>query len=124
MPFVHNQDAVEQFPAKRSDQSFANCVRPGRSGWTGKDPYALRGEDLVERAGEPGVTVSEEKDDGGDTVIEVHHEVPSGLGGPRPRWMRRHPGQMCPARAMLDGDQRVDSPEQHGVHMQVMRSCA
>jgi hypothetical protein len=32
--------------------------------------------------------------------------------------MRAHPDQMCPAKAMLDGDQRVNPSEQHGVDVQ------
>src|SRR5947209_16478562 len=32
--------------------------------------------------------------------------------------MRAHPDQMCPAGAMLDRDQRVNSSEQHGVDVQ------
>ena len=31
--------------------------------------------------------------------------------------MRRHPAQMCPAGTVLDRDQRVDPPEEHGVHV-------
>jgi hypothetical protein len=82
------------------------------------------GEDCVERPGEPGVSVPEQKFYGADAVGEVHHEVAGGLGGPRPGRMRAHPDQMYPAGAMLDRDQDVDPPEQDGVHVHVMRSCA
>ena len=48
MAFVQDQDPLGQFPVQRSNQSFADRVRPRRSGCAGEDPYAVRGEDRVE----------------------------------------------------------------------------
>jgi hypothetical protein len=70
--FVDNQYPVEQFAAQCSDHSFADRIRPRRPRWTGQDPDALRGEDRVERPGEPGVTVSEQELDRGDALAEVY----------------------------------------------------
>jgi hypothetical protein len=106
------------------DHAFADRIRPWYAGWTGKDPDAVCGEDHVERPGEPRIPVSEQEVDGGDTIAEVHQQVPSGLSGPGTGRVRRHPDQMCPAGTVLDRDQRVDPPEEHGVHVHVMRSCA
>ena len=75
MMFVDDQDPVEQFAAQRSDHAFADRVRPGHSGWTGEDPDAIGGEDRVERAGEPGIPVSEQKRHGDGSVTEVHQQV-------------------------------------------------
>ena len=88
--------------AQGSDQSFADHVGPGRLGWTGKDPDGVRGEDRVERGGEPGVSVSEQKLHGGGAVGEVHHQVAGSLGGPRTGRVRAHPDQRHPTGAMLD----------------------
>jgi hypothetical protein len=37
---------------------------------------ALAGEDLIERAGELGVTVADEEAERGDLVTEIHDDVP------------------------------------------------
>jgi hypothetical protein len=115
--FVHDQDSVEQLAAQCSDHAFANCIRPWRSRWTGKNPDAVCGEDRIERPGEPRIPVSEQEVIGGNTITEVHQQIPSGLGGPRTGRVRRHPGQMYPAGTVLDRDQRVNPPKEHGVHV-------
>jgi hypothetical protein len=115
--FVHDQDPVEQLAAQCSDHAFAYRIRPWRFGWTGKNPDAVCGEDRIERPGEPRIPVSEQKVNGGNTITEVHQQIPSGLGGPRTGRVRRHPGQMYPAGTVLDRDQRVNPPKEHGVHV-------
>jgi hypothetical protein len=106
------------------DHSFADRIRLWCSGWIGQDPDAVCGEDRVECPGKPRIPVSEQEVDGGDTIAVVHQQVPGSLGGPCTGGVRRHTGQMCPAGTVLDCDQRVDPGEKHGVHVQVMRSCA
>jgi hypothetical protein len=90
------------------DHSFADRVRSWCSGWTGENLDALSSEDPVERPGEPGIAVSEQKLDRGGPVAEVHHQVADDWSGPRPARMRGHSPQMRPARAMLDRNQGVD----------------
>jgi hypothetical protein len=90
--------------------------------WTGEDPDAVRGEDRVERSGEPGIPISEQELHGGDRVAEIRHQVASSLSGPRTGRMRRDPGQMCPARTVFDRDQRVEPPEEHDIYMHEVHS--
>jgi hypothetical protein len=97
------------------DHSFGYRVRPRCSGWIGEYPDAGRGEDGIERRGEPGVAVLEQERDRGE-VAEVHHEVAGGVSGPCVGGMRRYAEQMRPAGIVLDRDQRRESSEQHSVH--------
>jgi len=104
------------------DHPFTDRVRPRCSGWTGKDPDAVRGEDRIERRGESGVSVSEQERQGAGTVGEIHQQVAGGLGGPCTGRMGTHPGQRRPAGAMLDRDQRVDPLEKHGIDVHKVHS--
>src|SRR2546423_6373565 len=94
------------------DHAFADRVRSGRSGWTGQDSDAIRGEGPTDS----GVAVPQHKLDGGDAVGEVHQQIAGGLGGPRPGRVCTYRKQMRSTAAMLDCDQDVDPPEQDGVH--------
>ena len=76
------------------DQAFADCVGSGRSGWTGQDSDAIRGEDRIEGPTKFGVAVPQHKLDGGDPVGEVHQQIAGGLGGPRPGRVCTHPERM------------------------------
>jgi hypothetical protein len=96
------------------DHPFTDRVRPRCSGWTGKDPDAVRGEDRIESSGKPGVPIPEQEPQAEGSVAEAHQQVASGLGGPRTARVRAHSDQKRSAGAMLDRDQRVDPPEQHG----------
>jgi hypothetical protein len=101
--FVDDQDSVEQLPVQRSDHAFADRVRSRRPRWTGQDPNAVRGEDRIERPGEPGISIAEQELHGGGTVAEVHQQVAGGLSGPRTGRVRRHPEKVRPAGTMLEG---------------------
>jgi len=98
------------------DHAFADRIRPGCSGRTGQDPDAISGEDRIERPAEPGVLVPEQEREGGGVIGKVHQQSAGGLGGPRTGRVRGHAEQVCLAGAVLDRDQRVDPPENHGVH--------
>jgi hypothetical protein len=99
------------------DHSFADRVCSGCSGWIGENPDAGGGEDGIECLGVPGVAVAEQERDRGELVAEVHHEVAGGLSGPCAGGMRGYAEQVCPAGIVLDRDQRIESSEQHGVHV-------
>ena len=96
------------------DHAFADRVRPGCCRRAGQDPDVVVGEDRVERGGEPGVSIPEQDLHAGSGVGEVPQQGAGCLGGPRPGRMRGHAEQMSPAGAVLDRDQRVDPPENHG----------
>ena len=63
-------------PARRSQ--LARGVRGGSPDRL----HALAGEDLVEDAGELGVTVADQEPERGDRVAEVHEQATGLLGGP------------------------------------------
>src|SRR5580693_2784325 len=86
MPGVGPQDrlqmalAVDQHPVSapgpcRPYPAFRITVRPGRQRRGLDDPYALAGEDLVERAGELGVAVPDKEPELADPGGEVHGQV-------------------------------------------------
>ena len=79
MALIHDQDPVEQFAAQRSDHPFTDRVRPRCSGWTGKDPDAVRGEDRIESSDKPaGFQKSARAADLGDRRARLvgHDRVP------------------------------------------------
>lgn len=90
----------------RSQIAFARGALGGL-----KDADAVCGEDRIEGCGEPTVPVPEQDRDRAGAVGEIHQQVAGGLSGPRTGRMRRHSDQMCPAGAMFDRDQCVDSFE-------------
>jgi hypothetical protein len=51
-------------------------------------------------------------------VTEVHHQVAGGLDGSRAGRVGDDPGEVHAARGVLDHDQRVDTPQDHGVDVQ------
>jgi len=53
-----------------------------------------------------------------EPLAEDEGEVAGLLHGPLPRWARGDPADVHPAAAMLDEHQDVQSPEEHGVHVQ------
>ena len=96
---------------------FADRVRPWGLRRAGQDPDALRGEHGIERAGELARPVPDQELDRGRALAQVHQEVAGCLRGPRAVGVRGDAGQVSPAGAVLDHDQRVDAPQQHGVHV-------
>jgi hypothetical protein len=84
------------------DHPFTDRVRLRRSGCTGQDLDAVRGEDRIERRGESGVSVSEQEHQGAGAVGEVQQQGAGGVGGPRTGRIGAHHGQRRPAGAMLD----------------------
>jgi len=49
---IDDQQPVEELPAQGADDPLADRVRPGRLGWAGQNPGALRREHGVEGVGE------------------------------------------------------------------------
>ena len=50
-------------------------------------------------------------------MAQVHQEVTRRPGRPPAVRVRGDAGQVGPAGAVLDDDQRIETPQQHGVHM-------
>jgi hypothetical protein len=75
------------------------------------------GEDRVEGAGEPGVTVPDQEAEGADPVAEVHDQVAGLLGGPRAVRVSGHAEDMHPPGLHLHHEQHVQALEVDGAHM-------
>ena len=117
MLLVDDQQPVEDLPAQGTDEPFADRVRLRGLRRAGQDPDALRGEHGIEGAGELARAVPDQELHRGYSLAQVHQEVASGLRRPRAVRVRGDAGQVSPAGAVLDDHQRVDTAEQHGVHM-------
>jgi len=92
-------------------------VRPGCLRRDGKNPDAIRGEHGIERAGELACPVPDQELDRGRAMAEIHQDVAGRLGRPSAVRVGGDADQVNPASAVLDHDQRVDAPRQHGVHV-------
>ena len=114
---IDDQQPVEELPAQGAVHPFADRVHPWSLRRAGQDPDALRGEHGVERAGELARPVPDQELDRSCSLAQVHQEVAGCLRGPRAVRVRGDSGQVGTAGAVLDHDQRVDAPQQHGVHV-------
>src|SRR5450755_1330865 len=111
------ESAEDLFPAQGTDDPFADRVRSRRLRWAGENPDAFGLEHGVEGAGELACAIPDQELDRSGAVPEVRQEVARRLGRPRAVRIRGDAGQVNAAGAVLDNDQGVDAPEQHGVHM-------
>jgi hypothetical protein len=78
--------------------------------------HALAGEDLVERAGELGVTVPDEEAEGDSPVAEVHEQVAGLLGGPRAARVGGHAEDVHVPGRHLHDEQDGQAFEEDRVH--------
>jgi len=116
MLLAGDRQPVEELPAQGADRPFADRVRSRSVRRAGHDPGTHRGEHGIERAGELARTVPDHELDRGRALAQVHQQDAGGLRGPRAAGVGGDAGQVNPASAVLDHDQRADAPQQHGVH--------
>jgi hypothetical protein len=72
VPFVVDEHPVGALGSCGAYPPLGIAIGPGRPGRSLHDLHALAGEDIVEHAGELGVTVPDEEAEGADPVCEVH----------------------------------------------------
>ncbi|MFH9968925.1 hypothetical protein ACH4PR_47940 [Streptomyces mirabilis] len=77
-----DEGAVEEFVSAGLYPAFRDRVHAGHAVAGGDDLDAFGLEGGVERPGELAVAVPGQASDGGAGVLDVHDEVPPGLGGP------------------------------------------
>jgi hypothetical protein len=75
-------------------------------------------EHRVEGGGELGVSVPDQELQAISAILQVHHQVPGPLGNPFIRGVGSDPGQMHTPGAVLDEEQHIQAPRQHGVHVE------
>src|ERR1017187_838814 len=117
MVLIDDQQPVEKLPAQGTDDPFADRVRSGCLRRAGENPDPFRLEHGVEGAGELAGAVPEQELDGSRALAEVHQEVAGCLCRPRAVGGRGDTRDANAAGAVLDDDQGVDTPREHGVHM-------
>jgi len=106
--------AVQEFVAQRADLSFSECVRSRSARRNPNGSDARTGEGVVERAGEPSCTVSDQEPE--PVIIrEAHKEVACCLGGPRTRRVGRDPCEVHPTRVHLNDEQDVEPAQEGGI---------
>ena len=110
---VDDQRLVEQFPAEGADPPLRDRVRPRSPHRDADDTDRFGGEDRVKRGGELGVPVADQIAEPGDTVAEVHHQVPGALGHPGAVRAGGYPEQPDPPAGKLDDEQEVQLVQQH-----------
>ena len=117
MVLIDDQQPVEEFAAQGAGDPFADRVRPRGLRWAGENPDAIRREHGVERAGELACAIPDQELDGSRALAQVHQEVTRRLRRPRAVGMGGDAGQVNAPGAVLDDDQDVEAPQQHGVYV-------
>jgi hypothetical protein len=117
MVLADDQQLVKDLASQRAYDPLADSVRSGRLWRAGENPDAIRQEHGVEGIGELARSIPDQELDQSRALAEVHQEAAGCLCRPRAVRIRGDAGQVNPAGAVLDDDQRVDAPEQHGVNV-------
>jgi hypothetical protein len=83
-----DEDSVEEFAADAADEAFGDRVGPWRPHRCPEDADVGGGEDGVERGGELGVAIPDQKPELAPGVVEVHEQAAGQLGQPSARGAR------------------------------------
>ena len=97
MSLAVDQHPVGAFGPGGRYPAFRITVRPGRPRRSRHEPYALAGEDIIERTGELGVAVPDEEPEGADPISDVHDQGAGLLSSPYAMGVPGHPGGCAPA---------------------------
>jgi hypothetical protein len=84
LPTSEDEHPVQQLPPDAAHPPLCVGVRPWRPHRRAQHPDPFSCEDPVERGGELGVPVADEKPDLADAVLEGHEQVAGLLGDPLP----------------------------------------
>jgi Helix-turn-helix of DDE superfamily endonuclease len=96
-------------------------VHSGRPDRGPDDPHADRSEHGVERSGELGVPVTDQELEVVSAALEVHQEVAGLLSHPLTCGVGGDPGQVHAPGAVLDEEQDVQAPQEHGIDVEEIR---
>jgi hypothetical protein len=113
---AEDQEPVEAFAAGASDPALGVRPRLWRAHRRFDHADTFGAEDLVERARELAVTVTDQNPrPTGTLVVELHQQVPRLLSHPASVGVGRDPGQVDAAARHFDEEQDVEPPEKQRV---------
>ena len=99
MVLIDDQQPVEELPAQRTYDPFADGVRSWCLRWAGENPDAFRGEHGVEGASELAYAIPDQELDRGRELAGVHQGAAGCLGRPRAVRIRGDVGEVNTAGA-------------------------
>jgi hypothetical protein len=102
MAAAKDEDPVGAFAPDRADPAFGESVRAGRAYRRADDRDLFRGEHGIETGDELGVAIADQETQLFDPVIEIHQQIASLLGHPRPGRVGRDAREVHPAGADFD----------------------
>ena len=106
---VPDEGAVEEFASAAADPAFHDRVH-ARYPDTGEDDLDTDvGEDGVEQGGELSIPVADQEPRGTTRLLEVHDEVPGGLGDPAGGRVCGGAEHLDPAIGVFDGREYVQT---------------
>jgi hypothetical protein len=115
---AEDQDAVQKLTAQGPDQAFADRVHTRRPDSGAQDTGTGGLEHGVERGREVRPAVANQEPDVPEPLAEGEGEVAGLLHRPFAGGAGGDAAQMHPPGAMLDEHQDVETPQQHGVHVE------
>ena len=117
---VSDRQVIEQLAAQRADHALADRVRARCLRRTSDDPQAAGLEDGVERRGELAAAVADQKLHSLELLAHRHRhrELAGTLQRPGAVGVSGDPRDVQLSGAVLDGYRHVQTPQQHGVHVQ------
>ncbi|GAB3002981.1 hypothetical protein GCM10027184_69800 [Saccharothrix stipae] len=107
MLLVPDEGVVEEFASAGPDAAFHDRVHPRDADAAEDDLDARVGEDVVESGGILAVPVADQEPCGAARIVEVHDEVPGGLGDPGCGRVRSGAEDPDPAAGVLDHREHV-----------------
>jgi hypothetical protein len=115
---AEDQHAVQRLAAQGADEAFADRVHPRRLDSAAQDPGPGGLEYGVERAGKVRAAVADQESHVPEPLVEAEGEVAGLLRRLLAGRAGSDAAQVHPAGTVLDEYQDVQSPEEHGVHVQ------
>jgi hypothetical protein len=115
------QHPVQALAAGTGDPAFGYSIRARRLDRSLHDPPADRGGHCVERRGELRIPVPDQELRTVSVALEVHQQVAGLLSHPRAGRVGGDAGQVHTSGAVLDEEQHVQAPQEHGVDVEEVR---
>jgi hypothetical protein len=114
---IDDQQPVKELAAQGAGQSLADGVGSGCLRRAGENPDACGGEHSVEGVSELACAVPDQELNGICALAEAHQQVARRLCRPLAVGVGGDACEVNAAGAVLNDDQGIDAPEEHGIHV-------